>query len=81
MIVNLYAMRDLKTNFMSPTVSMNDAAAMRSFESAIESSQGELFTHRSDFQLYRLGTYDLEKGKLIPEELPVLICEGKDIVG
>lgn len=81
MTVNVYAMRDIKSNFMQPTVSMNDAVAMRSFESAIESSHGELFTHRNDFQLYRLGTYDMEKGKLTPEELPVLICEGKDIVG
>lgn len=81
MLVNVYAMRDLKSNFMSPTVSMNDPVAMRSFESAVQLSEGELFTHRNDFQLYRIGTFDLEKGKLVPEELPVLICEGKDVVG
>lgn len=81
MKVNVYAMRDLKSNFMSPTVSVNDAVAMRSFESAIESSHNELFTHRNDFQLYRIGTYDMDKGQLIPEELPVLVCEGKDVVG
>jgi hypothetical protein len=81
MIVNVYAMRDLKSNFMSPTVSVNDAVAMRSFESAIESSNNELFTHRNDFQLYRIGTYDMDKGQLIPEDLPVLVCEGKDVVG
>lgn len=81
MIVNIYAMRDLKSNFMTPTVSTNDAVAMRSFESAIEQSQGELFTHRSDFQLYRIGCYDLDKGTISPEDLPVLIMEGKDVVG
>lgn len=81
MIVNLYAMRDIKSNFMAPTVSMNDAVAMRSFESAIEQSQGELFTHRSDFQLFRIGKYDMDKGQLIPEEIPVLIMDGKDVVG
>lgn len=81
MTVNLYAMRDLKSDFMSPTVSVNDAVAMRSFESAIQSSQHELFTHRNDFQLFRIGQYETETGLLIPEALPVLICEGKDVVG
>lgn len=81
MKVNLYSMRDLKSTFMAPTVSMNDAVAMRGFESAIESAQGELFTHRNDFQLYRIGQFDMDKGTLISEELPVLICDGKDVVG
>lgn len=81
MIVYVYAMRDLKSNFMQPTVSTNDAVAMRSFESAIEQSSGELFTHRNDFQLFRIGSYDLDNGKLIPEDLPVLIMDGKDVVG
>lgn len=81
MIVNLYSMRDLKSNFMAPNISTNDAVAMRNFESAIEQSHDALFTHRSDFQLFRVGSFDTDRGLLIPEELPVLVCEGKDVVG
>ena len=81
MIVNVYSMRDLKSEFMAPTFSTNDAVAMRNFESAVEQSHDVLFTHRNDFQLFRIGSFDTEKGLLIPEDLPVLICEGKDVVG
>lgn len=81
MIVNVYAMRDLKSNFMSPTVSVNDAVAMRSFDSAVETATNELSTHRDDFQLFRIGRFDMDKGILIPEDLPVLVREGKDVVG
>lgn len=81
MKINVYAMRDLKSSFMAPTVSPNDAVAARGFESAIEQAQGELFTHRQDFQLFRIARYDTEKGTIQPEEMPVLIMEGKDVVG
>ena len=81
MVVKVYAMRDLKSEFMAPTYSTNDAVAMRNFESSIEQSHDVLFTHRNDFQLFRIGSFDTEKGILIPEDLPVLICEGKDVVG
>lgn len=80
MFVNLYAVRDLKGAFGFPTTAQNDAIAMRSFESQIEQAHNELFTHRNDFQLYRIGTYDMEHAKIVPEDLPVLICEGKDVV-
>lgn len=81
MIFNVYAMRDLRTGFMQPTISQNDPQAARQFESAIEQSHDILFTHRSDFQLFRIGQYDSDNGKLIPEEMPVLIMDGKDVVG
>ena len=39
MNVFVYSMRDIKSDFMAPTYSSNDAVAMRNFESAIEQSQ------------------------------------------
>ena len=80
MIINLYAMRDLKSDFKVPTYAVNDVVAARNFESAVEQSNDVLFTHRNDFQLYRVGSYDTDRGLIIPEDLPVLICEGKDVV-
>jgi hypothetical protein len=77
----VYSMRDLKSDFMAPNFSTNDAVAVRSFESAIEQSHDVLFTHRSDFQLFRIGSFDTETGHIDSEELPVLIADGKDVVG
>lgn len=81
MIVFVYSMRDIKSDFMAPTYSSNDAVAMRNFESAIEQSHDVLFTHRFDFQLFRIGSFDTDTGILTPEKLPVLIKDGKDVVG
>lgn len=81
MNVFVYSMRDIKSDFMAPTYSSNDAVAMRNFESAIEQSRDVLFTHRFDFQLFRIGSFDTDTGILTPEKLPVLIKDGKDVVG
>lgn len=75
---NVYAIRDVKTGFMSPTFEINDAVAMRNFEHAVQNSDSILFSHCKDFDLYKIGTYDSETGKLLPIELPLPICSGAD---
>lgn len=81
MKVYLYAIRDLKSSWMQILEFVNDETAVRGFENAVDRSQDVLFTHRNDFQLYRLGSYDKDTGHIVPEELPVLILDGKDVVG
>lgn len=80
MTLGVYAMRDLKTEFISPVCSANDEVARRNFESAISQSQDVLFTHREDFQLFKIGSFNTESGVLTPEKLPILIADGKDVV-
>ena len=46
---NVYAMRDLKSGFLTPTVDQNDAMASRNFASSIQRSEGVLFTHKPNF--------------------------------
>lgn len=76
---NVYAMRDLKSGFLTPTVDQNDAMAARNFASSIQRSEGVLFTHKSDFQLYRIGEFDTDLGVINPEDFPVLVADGKDV--
>lgn len=76
---NVYAMRDLKSGFLTPAVDQNDAMAARNFASSIQCSEGVLFTHKSDFQLYRIGAYDTDLGVINPEDFPVLVADGKDV--
>ena len=76
---SVYAMRDLKSGFLTPTVDQNDAMAARNFASSIQHSEGVLFTHKSDFQLYRIGAYDTDLGVINPEDFPVLVADGKDV--
>lgn len=77
---NVYAIRDVHTGFLSPTFEINDAVAMRNFSHAVQQSESVLFTHASDYSLFRVGSFDSDTGRLMPEELPVLVCEGKDVL-
>ena len=80
MTFNVYAIRDIHTGFLSPTFEINDAVAMRNFSHAVQQSESVLFTHASDYSLFRVGTFDADTGRLEPEQLPALICEGKDVL-
>ena len=43
-------------------------------------SKGVLFTHASDFQLFRIGEFDSDKGVLIPAQLHELISDGAEVL-
>lgn len=79
MIYGVYCVRDLKTSFLSPTVDVNDASAIRNFSHAIIASDNIMHTHRSDFQLFKLGGFDTDTGDFIPLVNKDLIFEGKDV--
>ena len=69
MIFGMYAIKDAKTGFMTPTVDQNDASALRNFEHAVNQSDSLLNSHPNDFSLYKLASFDTVNG--IYEVLPV----------
>lgn len=73
---NVYSIRDSKTGFLSPTFEVNDAVAMRNFEHAVVNSDSVLFSHARDFDLYKIGTFDSDTGKILSLELPINLCSG-----
>lgn len=76
---NIYAIRDEKTGFLSPTLDGSDEQAMRNFEHAIQTSTGLLKSHKKDFSLYRIGRYDTDHASLTAEYPIVLVLEGANI--
>lgn len=78
--MNIYSIRDVRTGFLSPTYDLNDAVAARNFAHAVMNSDSILFTHAADFDLFRIGTFDSETGCLIPEDMPVFVASGKDVL-
>lgn len=60
----MYAIRDVKTGFLAPTLDMNDEAAIRNFEHACMRADSLFFTHAADYSLYRIGTYIAETGEI-----------------
>lgn len=51
----MYAIKDAKTGFMTPTVDQNDASALRNFEHAVNQPDSLLNSHPNDFCALQAG--------------------------
>ena len=71
----MYAIKDTKAGFLSPMIDSNDMTAARNFEYACKNNDVMAFCP-SDFELYRLGEFDDESGKMIALDAPEFICNG-----
>jgi len=72
MIKQVYAVRDGKACiYHAPFTVLNEAVAVRMVHNAVNADdQGELSFNASDFDLYHLGEFDDESGKLDVFEAP-----------
>jgi hypothetical protein len=75
MITGIYAIKDAKSAFMSCTVDVNDATAIRNFEHAVRLPDSILSSHANDFALYKVGVYDDGSGEISPVFPPVHLCD------
>lgn len=80
MIYSVYAIRDVKTGFMTPTIEVNDDTAIRNFSHAVVNSDNILFSFAKDFSLYRLAAFDSDTGAITSEPLPKLVYEAADAI-
>lgn len=80
MMLNVYSIRDVRYGFLAPTVEQNDYIAARNFANAIMETHGVLFTHASDFQLFRIGEFDTDNGVLKPAQLHELVSDGAEVL-
>lgn len=76
----IYSIRDSKTGYTSLTLDFNDASAMRNFEHACMQDSSLFFSHAQDYDLYKLGLFDTEVGKIIVKDVPELIVSGSSVV-
>lgn len=67
--------------FNNPVFVPATSVALRSFQHEVgrADSQNPLYNHPDDFELYLLGSYDPDTGRIDPEPEPVLIARAKDL--
>ena len=80
MVFGIYCVRDVKAGFQTPTAQVNDAVAVRGFASAVLNSDSVLFTHASDFALYKVGEFDADTGRITPLDLPVELIQASAVL-
>ena len=80
MVFGIYCVRDVKAGFQTPTAQVNDAVAVRGFASAVLNSDSVLFTHASDFALYKLADFDADTGRITSLDLPVELIQASAVL-
>lgn len=80
MVFGIYCVRDVKAGFQTPTAQVNDAVAVRGFASAVLNSDSVLFTHASDFALYKVADFDADTGRISPLDLPVELIQASAVL-
>lgn len=75
----VFAIRDVHTGFMSPTVDQNQSAAIRNFEHAVMQSASLMNSHPEHYALYHIGEFDTETGK-ITDCLPEHLIDASEVI-
>lgn len=81
MKIGIYSVRDNKADaFMQPLFVNAEGLARRSFGEAVNDPKSVFGKYPGDFDLYKLGAFDDEKGELIPLDKPVNLVNGVALV-
>lgn len=69
MRLNVYTIFDSASQaYMRPFFMQSDGQALRSFTDIAQDAEHEIGKHPEDYSLYRIGTYDDQKGVLHAED-------------
>lgn len=80
MKLGMYAIKDAKTGFMTPTVDANDASALRNFEHAIYQHDSLLNSHPNDFTLCKLASFDTDLGICDVLPVPLVVADASEVM-
>lgn len=77
----IYSIHDAAAHvFTAPTIDLTDESAIRGFSEAVNKSSSLMNFVPSDFSLYRIGTLDVESGKIEPFSPPTMLVSGDRLV-
>lgn len=82
MIVTLVAIKDVKVGaFQQPVATAAIGGAVRAFEDACKEpgKNTDMSRHPADFELYKLGTFNDETGRIECLDTPQFICGGANV--
>lgn len=72
----VYSYRDRLVGFGTPVLDQSDASAIRGFAYAVSNREGIMNFSPADYELYKCGEFDTDTGRLIPKDIPELVCTG-----
>lgn len=78
MIMNMYSIKDAKSDFGAPVPIQDNEMAKRWFDNQVKTTPF-LNNYPEDFALYNLGTFDTETGKIEPIPFPEEIMHALEV--
>lgn len=80
MIYPVYTVRDVKVGFdVQFLVQATEAAAIRAFEMAVSNPNQMMGFRPSDFELYKIGDFDTDKGVMTGCPVPEFVVGGEQV--
>lgn len=78
--MRVYSLFDRKLREFGPLfLEKNDEVVKRALIDTVNQGSGNLTKYPEDFDLKFLGVFDSERGKITPEDIPVLVCNMRDL--
>jgi len=69
--MKLFSVHDIKAQtYLNPQTYRNQGEALRSFETAVKQKDCPFNMYPHDYSLVELGSWDSDKGTIIPHESP-----------
>lgn len=78
MIFNLYSIKDKKSDFAAPVPIKDDDLARRWFDNQVKTN-AFMSEYPEDFELYNIGTFDAETGKVGDIPFPEMIISAEEV--
>lgn len=79
MIMEVYAIKDRLTGFLSPVIENNENVAIRMFTELVNDPNTNIHRTPRDYDLYHLGKFDTETGA-ISGSAPRLLVSGSEVI-
>lgn len=81
-LFNVYSIRDVKLGvYNTPFVQTHRAGAIRAFSDLVKDQQSTISRHPEDFQLFEIGTFDQDTGRLNPHDDSLFLANATDFIG
>lgn len=69
--MKLFSVHDIKVQtYLNPTTFKNSSEALRAFETTVKQKDSQFNMYPHDYSLVELGSWDSDKGLIIPHESP-----------
>lgn len=77
----VFAWRDVIQGFGAPQLFLNEEIAKRDFGYRINLEDSPMQYKPSDYELYRIGDYETDTGRMQPLDVPVFLINGMSVFG